>query len=98
MTNVDVEIYISQLKTFFTENKEQLYKLIGNADSEEFFDEVKKVSLKNHESGDDVQLTQKQLIDVILKVTKNETKTQKKKNIDVIVPYVMTKFGKIYLN
>lgn len=37
MDSIDIEIYLSQIKTFFNENPEQLLKLLGQANAEDFF-------------------------------------------------------------
>ena len=62
--NIDVQIYISQIKTFFEENPNELVTLIGNADPEKFFIEMEKIALMNYEKGEDVQLTQKQMLEI----------------------------------
>ena len=90
MSNVDVQIYISQIKTFFNENPEQLIKLIGNINPDIFFDEVEKLSTINYEKGVDVQLTNKQMVNILFKINKGRTKD--------IVAVEETKFGKLYLN
>ena len=43
MGNVEIEIYMSNFKTFFDKNPEQLSQLIGVADPDMFFDGVKKI-------------------------------------------------------
>lgn len=90
MSNVDIQIYISQIKTFFNENPEQLIKLIGNINPDIFFDEVEKLSTINYEKGEDVQLTNKQMVSILFKINKGRTKD--------IVAVEETKFGKLYLN
>jgi len=90
MSNVDIQIYISQIKTFFNENPEQLVKLIGNINPDIFFDEVEKVSTINYEKGEDVQLTNKQMVSILFKINKGRTKD--------ITAVEETKFGKLYLN
>lgn len=96
MDNVDVQIYLSQIKTFFNENPEQLIKLIGKASPEDFFDGVLRVALENVEKGEDVQLTNNQMIQLVVEL--NEKQKTFLKTVEVIVPYVHHKFGKIYLN
>ena len=96
MDSVDVQIYLSQIKTFFSENPDQLIKLIGDASPEDFYNEVYRVALENFEKGDDVQLTNNQMIQVLVDL--NEKQKDSIKTIEVIVPYVQHKFGKIYLN
>ena len=90
MSNVDIQIYISQIKTFFSENPGQLIKLIGNINPEIFFNEVEKMSTVNYEKGQDVQLTNKQMVSILFKINKGSTKD--------IVAVEETKFGKLYLN
>ena len=90
MSNVDIQIYISQIRTFFNENPEQLVKLIGNINPDIFFDEVEKVSTINYEKGEDIQLTNKQMVSILFKINKGRTKD--------IVAVEETKFGKLYLN
>lgn len=90
MSNVDIQIYISQIKTFFNENPEQLVKLIGNINPDIFFDEVEKVSTINYEKGEDIQLTNKQMVSILFKINKGKTKD--------ITAVEETKFGKLYLN
>jgi hypothetical protein len=95
MDNVDVQIYLSQIKTFFEQNPDELINLLGNAKPEDFFDGVARLAAKNLDNGEDVQLTNKQMIDLIVYLNGVQTRTIKK---EVLVPYVEYKFGKIYLN
>ena len=41
--NIDVQIYISQIKTFFEENPNELVSLIGDTDPNKFFVEMEKI-------------------------------------------------------
>jgi len=95
MSNIDVEIYLSQMKTFFKENPNELVKLLGQANAEDFFDGVFKIATENVEKGDEVQLTNKQMIQLIVDLNKPKQKTIKK---EVMVPYINHRFGKIFLN
>jgi hypothetical protein len=95
MNNVDVKIYVAQIKTFFNENPDELKKILGKASSEDFFDAVEKVALENYINGDDIPLTQGQLIELIVDLNKFETK---KITTTVMAPYTTFKYGKIYLN
>jgi hypothetical protein len=74
MKNVDVEIYINQFITFFDKNPNDLIELIGDLLKDDFYDRVKQQSLDNIENGEDVSLTQKQLISIVVKLkeSKNE--------------------------
>jgi len=95
MSNIDVEIYFSQFKTFFVENPKELRKLIGIASDEEFFNEVYLEINNNHERGEEVVLTQKQIIEIVLKLNKS-----KPKDINGTVDNIFQKtdFGLICLN
>jgi len=95
MDKVDVQIYLSQIKTFFKENPNQLLKLIGKAKPEDFFDGIERIALSNLKNGDDVQLTNNQMIQLVVDLNGKEQKIKKK---EVLVPYQKFKFGKIYLN
>ena len=64
MKNVDVEIYINQFITFFNNNPNDLLELIGDVLKDDFYDRVKQQSLDNIENGEDVSLTQKQIISI----------------------------------
>jgi len=88
--NIDVQIYISQIKTFFNENPNELTNLIGNVEPEKFFDEMEIIATKNFDNGEEVQLTQKQMLDILVKINTNNSYTP--------TLFTETKFGKIYLN
>lgn len=91
--NIDVQIYISQMKTFFNENPNELVTLIGDNDPDKFFYEMERVALINHEKGEDIQLTQKQMLEILV-----ELNTEINRVVGSITPISETKFGTIYLN
>jgi len=68
MKNIEVDIYLNQLVTFFDKNPNDLIDLIGESHKDKFFDKVREVCLQNVENGDDVTLTNQQLIDIVLEV------------------------------
>lgn len=68
MKNIEVDIYLNQLVSFFDKNPNDLIDLIGESHKDKFFDKVRKVCLQNVENGDDVTLTNQQLIDIVLEV------------------------------
>ena len=94
--SVDVEIYVSQFKTFFQENPEDLANLIGKADPDQFFLRVYHQALQNLEEGNDIELTQKQLINIIVELNEKEIKIQD--DLEVKVPIMKTQFGNFILN
>jgi hypothetical protein len=97
MSNIDVEIYMSQFINFFETNPNDLIDLIGDLNKQEFYDLVKSQCEKNKSQGDDVTLTQDQIIDIVIKLKKVDVKNSK---MVVIVDKVFqsTKFGLIGLN
>ena len=68
MKNIEVDIYLNQLITFFDKNPNDLIDLIGESHKDKFFDKIREICLQNVENGDDVTLTNQQLIDVVLEV------------------------------
>ena len=93
--NVDVQIYVSNFVKFFTNNPNELKNLIGVAEPESFFTKVEEVANKNFDNGEDVELTQKQMIGIILELNQ----MQPKEEVDSLVePYFETSYGKIFLN
>jgi hypothetical protein len=72
MKNIDVEIYVSQLISFFETNPNDLITLIGESVKEKFFDKIRKQCYKNAEDGDEISLTQKQIIDIVVELKTEE--------------------------
>lgn len=68
MKNIEVDIYLNQLVNFFDKNPNDLIDLIGESHKDKFFDKVREVCLQNVENGDDVTLTNQQIIDIVLEV------------------------------
>tara|TARA_R110002153_G_scaffold39909_4_gene114638 strand:+ start:348 stop:635 length:288 start_codon:yes stop_codon:yes gene_type:complete len=95
MSSVDIDIYFSNFKTFFKDNPDELNKLIGNASDIVFFDEVYKQIHENYEGGDELPLTHKQIISIVVKINKisNKPKEEIQNNI-----FQETKFGTFCLN
>ncbi len=95
--NVDCEVYISQLVTFFENNPNDLIDLVGDSKKESFFELVREYVYGNLEKGEEIILTNQQLIEIVLKLNNNK-KEPKTVSYDVLVPYIKTKFGEIILN
>ena len=89
---IDVDVYISQFKTFFKENPDELIKLIGDRPPQHFFDEVYKAAMDNVDQGHDPTLTQQQIIDIVRSIVGTST-TDKEFN-----PFFETKVGTFCLN
>jgi hypothetical protein len=96
MKNINVEIYLNQLINFFEKNPNDLIDLIGDSLKDEFYKKVEETCYKNIEKGDDVSLTQKQIIDIVVDL-KKETSVEKVKD-KVYGVFEKTKFGIISLN
>ena len=93
MSNVDVEIYFSQFKEFFKENPSELKNLIGEGKSEDFFNEVYDTVNRKYENGEELELTKKQIIEIVLKI--NQMGPDEKVPTQI---FQNTKFGEICLN
>jgi hypothetical protein len=90
--NVDVQIYLSNFKSFFNNNPNDLISLIGNNDKDKFFELVEGAVVENYDKGEDLELTKKQLIDIMLILTKDRVE-EKVENFILKGPY-----GDIFLN
>lgn len=88
MENIDVEIYITQLKNFFKDNPSDLTAIIGDLDSDLFYEEVKNQASLNIEKGEDVQLTQMQILNIVVKLSRLKSNPL----------FIQTQFGQICLN
>ena len=96
MKNVDVEIYINQFITFFNNNPNDLLELIGDVLKGDFYDRVKQQSLDNIENGEDVSLTQKQIISIVVDLKKSQNDEVDMDKIKSIIYH--TKFAHFSLN
>jgi hypothetical protein len=90
--NVDVQIYLSNFKSFFNNNPNDLINLIGDGDKDMFFELVEGTVIENYDKGEDLELTKKQLIDIMLILTKDRVE-EKVENFILKGPY-----GDIFLN
>jgi hypothetical protein len=77
MKNIDVEIYLNQLISFFDKNPNDLMVLIGDTFKDLFYEKVREQCLKNLDSGDEISLTQQQIIDIVVSIKKEEVKQGK---------------------
>ena len=96
MKNLEVELYINQFRAFFEKNPNELTQLIGGDYSTLFYEKVEEQCYKNVESGDEVSLTQQQLIDIIVNLKDNglsHIETNRLKEL-----FQKTKFGYFCLN
>ena len=80
MGNIEVDVYLSVVKSFFEKNDELLIKIIGDMSYAEFFDKIRDVAYKNYQKSGDPTLTIKQLESistVSLKILPEESKIVK---------------------
>lgn len=95
MKNVDVEIYMSQLISFFDKNPNDLMDVVGEENKQLFFDKIKEQCYKNVEKGEEIPLTRNQFLEIV----SNIKKTDEEKSIKVFNGvFQKTKFGHISLN
>ena len=64
--NLDVEIYMNNVIKFFKENPNDLLNLVSKEKEEFFYIKIKEVAIKNYEKGEDVSLTQSQILHLSL--------------------------------
>lgn len=91
MTNVNVEIYLSEIISFFEKNEEELKKLVKLEKKQLFFDKLRKASYFNFGLGEDFILTKQQIIDICVLVNRGHEPYSS-------VKYFDGPFGKINLN
>jgi hypothetical protein len=72
MKNVEVELYMNQFITFFEKNPNDLLDLIGDSEKDLFYDKVRQRCIKNHKNGDDITLTNRQIMEIILEMKNGE--------------------------
>lgn len=96
MTISEVEIYLNQFKGFFNKNPNDLIDIIGELNKVKFYQEVKKQSIENYNNGEEVSLTHKQIIDIVIRLKKVENSLIEREKIQKFI--VKTKFGGFSLN
>lgn len=97
--NVDVEIYLSQLLKFFKDNPKDLNNLVPENREKDFFDKCREACYQNHEKGEEISLTKKQMIDICVEINKNEPKEKQAIKVQMAKGLFMkTEFGLICLN
>ena len=94
--NVDVEIYMNGIIKFFKNNPDDLFTLIPKGKEDEFYGKIKETSLNNINKGDDVSLTQRQILDICVILNGKDLNSPKKEKLESFI--MKTKFGDIILN
>lgn len=96
MKNVDIEIYVSQVITFFEKNPNDLMELIGSLQKDEFYLKIRQQCEKNVEEGKDITLTKEQMINIVVDLKIPDIVDKQEVTVNNIVQ--KTKFGEIFLN
>lgn len=98
MGNVDCEVYLRQLITFFENNPNDLMELIGSVQKQEFFDKLRKQCEKNSKESDDHIITRQQMVDIVIQLKMPEI-VSTEESIERIQGFIQkTKWGNIILN
>lgn len=92
MGDLEVEIYMSNFRTFFEKNPKQLVQLIGDVDPERFYEKVRRIVEKNVEDGKQIEPTRQQMIDLILDLNGVPS------NLEKLMPTMSHHMGLICLN
>jgi hypothetical protein len=92
MGDLEIEIYMSNFRTFFEKNPKQLVQLIGDIDPEKFYEKVRKIVEKNTEDGKQTEPTRQQMIDLILDLNGVPS------NLEKLMPTMSHHMGLICLN
>jgi uncharacterized protein YecE (DUF72 family) len=96
MKNVDIEIYVSQVITFFEKNPNDLMELIGKLQKDEFYLKIRQQCEKNVEEGKEITLTKEQMINIVVDLKIPDIVDKQEVVVNNIVQ--KTKFGEIFLN
>ena len=94
--NFDVEIYMNGFIKFFKNNPDDLFTLIPKGKEDEFYKKIRETSLNNINKGDDVSLTQRQILDICVILNGKDPNSLKKEKLESFI--MKTKFGDIILN
>jgi hypothetical protein len=98
MGNVDCEVYLRQLITFFENNPNDLMGLIGSVQKQEFFDKLREQCEKNSQESDDHIITRQQMVDIVIRLKMPEM-VDSEKSIEKIQGFIQkTKWGNMILN
>lgn len=85
--SVDVEIYMSNLIKFFKQNEKDLLNLVPKTMEQKFYERVREVAFSNFENGNDVTLTQKQMIEICAELNGKPINEKKLKAVMVKTPF-----------
>jgi len=92
--NIDIEIYLIQIFSFFQKNENELIKLIPLEKKDIFFERIRHSSYANHNNGENFVLTKTQIIEICVEINNPKKQNNPFKN----VRYFDGPLGKINLN
>lgn len=92
--NVDVQIYMNNIKKFFKDNPNDLKNLIPLSKENIFYKKIEEVAKSNVDDNKDVPLTQRQLLEICVEINNKKVMENEKD----FFPFFESKFGKICLN
>ena len=98
MKNVDCEIYIKQVISFFENNPNDLMDLIGEVQRDEFYEKIRERCEKNVDEDIDYVLTRQQMIEIVLELKAPELHKKLNTKLEVEGFVMKTKWGEIILN
>jgi hypothetical protein len=83
--SVDVEIYMNNIIKFFRDNPNDLLNLVPKNKEEEFYRKLREEAFKNYEKGEEVNLTQRQIIEICAEIHGKLKKKSEPKSIGEIL-------------
>ena len=93
--SVDVEIYMNNIIKFFRENPKDLLNLVPKSKEEDFYKKIRETAIQNYEKGEEISLTQSQMIELCVELN-GKSKKNSKNSVNHL--FVQTKFGEYCLN
>ena len=93
--SLEIEIYMSQFKGFFSKNPDQLKILIGDIEPEEFYVKIRETVEKNVTEEKSVEPTRKQILEILVEINSGVPVDEKKL---MKLPFMEHRMGLICLN
>jgi hypothetical protein len=93
--SLDVEIYMNGVIKFFNQNPNDLSNLIPLDKKDVFFQKIKEKATENANKGQEVTITQKQMIDICIEINTSEKPFE---ITHINGPIYRTKYGEFSLN
>jgi hypothetical protein len=93
--SLEIEIYMSQFKGFFSKNPDQLKILIGDVEPESFYVKIRETVEKNVTEEKSVEPTRKQILEILVEINSGVPVDEKKL---MKLPFMEHRMGLICLN